>query len=337
MLNFSFKRKYLIQTGPFTLAVSTSIKDVQTYIESHYGDQLRDETPNTFIDFNLELNHGKGLRRWFKQQATFHFNHHEPFKPLPLEQANAMLEWGMNWVIASYAHQYLIIHAATLEKDGQGIIISAPSGSGKSTLCAYLAANGWRLLSDELALVDPNTLELHGLGRPINLKNQSVDIMRGYYPTDSFSRIIKDTHKGQISLVKPLNQGQYKNDKSSPLTAIPQLLIFVNYQADEVCYAEPVSKSVALTEVIQNSFNFGLLNQDGFSTASQLVNQADAVFIEYGQFEACESVIEEYLNAKSANINTKGNQPQINQDSGTSDTNRKKRTAVDVSGCTDFS
>jgi hypothetical protein len=42
-----------------------------------------------------------------------------------------------------------------LERGGRALLLPAPSGSGKSTLCAGLAFNGWRLLSDELALLDP--------------------------------------------------------------------------------------------------------------------------------------------------------------------------------------
>ncbi|MDO6498010.1 HprK-related kinase A [Photobacterium sanguinicancri] len=292
----TINKHYTVVTGPFIISISSPVPSVQRYIESHYAHNLIDCNDNTFIDFEIQIGFGKGIRRWFRQQATFTFNHHQPFKPLPLNQANAMLEWGMNWVISSYAHQYLIIHAATLEKDGNGIIISAPSGSGKSTLCAYLAAKGWRLLSDELALINPETLQLHGLGRPMNLKNQSVDLMRNYYPKSAFSPIIQDTHKGKISLVK----ARSTYTEQLPLVADPKLLVFVNYDPSESCYAERVTQSHALTEIIQNSFNFGLLNQQGFQTAKALVNKTKALFIEYHNFQDCESVIKEHLNERSS-------------------------------------
>lgn len=40
------------------------------------------------------------------------------------------------------------------------------TGAGKSTLCAALCADGWRLLSDEMALIEPDTGRLRGMGRP---------------------------------------------------------------------------------------------------------------------------------------------------------------------------
>jgi serine kinase of HPr protein (carbohydrate metabolism regulator) len=52
---------------------------------------------------------------------------------------------------------------------GKGVLLSAVSGSGKSTLSAELALNGWRLLSDELALID-SEVKLVPLTRPVSLK-----------------------------------------------------------------------------------------------------------------------------------------------------------------------
>jgi len=202
-----------------------------------------------------------------------------------------MLEWGMNWVISSQANQFLIIHAATVEKEGKGVIISAPSGSGKSTLCAYLVAKGWRLLSDELALVTPNTLMLHGLARPINLKNSSINLMRAFYNIEHFSPVAKDTHKGTISLLRP----PQTTIQNANIPVKPRHLIFVKYNADEACYSEPIEKSIALTEVIQNSFNFGLLNKKGFDCARRLVDQTTAHYIEYNDFQACEIALLEAM------------------------------------------
>lgn len=57
-------------------------------------------------------------------------------------------------------------------------IVPAPLDSAKRTLCAALVGKGWRLLSDELALVRLDTGELVPLPRPISLKNASINIIR---------------------------------------------------------------------------------------------------------------------------------------------------------------
>ena len=109
--------------------------------------------------------------------------HARHFNPLPAEQAFPLLEWGLNWCVATQCHQYLILHAAVLERGGRALIMPAPPGSGKSTLCAALVARGWRLFSDELALIEIGGGQIVPLPRPISLKNESIDrIISGFWP-----------------------------------------------------------------------------------------------------------------------------------------------------------
>ena len=62
------------------------------------------------------------------------------------------------------------------------MLLPAPPGAGKSTLCAGLVHRGWRLLSDELALVDMETGLVRGMARPVNLKNKSIEVIRDFAP-----------------------------------------------------------------------------------------------------------------------------------------------------------
>lgn len=285
-------KKHVLSVGPFCFSVSSNINQVNEYLHHHYRGMFIKDEKDHFVDFDVSIEHGPTYRRVYKPQTVFGFNGKKPFKPLPLDQAPAMLEWGMNWVISSSAHQFLLIHAATVEKDGKGLIISAPSGSGKSTLCAYLVSQGWRLLSDELAMVSLDTMMLYGLGRPISLKNKSIPLMQSYFDSDDFSPIVKDTHKGTISLLR----SPVESSLNIKQPVEPKRLVFVKYNKDEVCHIEKVDKCFALTEVIQNSFNFGLLGKTGFDCARRLIEKTPAVYIEYNSFKACENAILDSLN-----------------------------------------
>ncbi len=285
-------KEYYLAVGPFVFSVRTDISSLHHYIEHHYDGCLLDPDDDQLVDYYVEVHHGNIYRRFYKPQAIFKFNHQSPFKPLPLDQAHAFLEWGMNWVIASQAHQYFILHAATVAKGDKGVIISAPSGSGKSTLCAYLVSRGWRLLSDELALIDPDTMQLYGLGRPINLKNNSIKLLREYYKDQQFSSVVKDTHKGTISLLKPY----LSNEMKSNAPARPSQIVFIHYSKDEKCYSETVEPAVALTEIIRNSFNINVLNKTGFKCAKELVARTPVTYIEYNNFQSCEQAILTALN-----------------------------------------
>ncbi len=210
---------------------------------------------------------------------------------MPQAHATAVLEWGMNWTIASNAHQFLIIHAAVVEKAGKAVIICAPSGSGKSTLCAYLVSRGWKLLSDELALVEHNTLTVEGLNRPMNLKNGSLPVVAPLFDNKQFSEEIRDTHKGTLKLLYPDNTQQLPAD----LHVSPALLVFVKYTPAERCFIEPVPPCEALTEILQQSFNQGTLHQKAFATGRKLVDHTPAVYVEYSQFADCEKALEQAL------------------------------------------
>jgi len=141
-------------TGPFQIHLKTSIEFLARSIHLLYGDFSFVENPQ-FADFHVRMEMSKGIRRWYRRRVFFSIDDEIPFNPLPLAEALAMLEWCLNWCIESRAHQYLIIHAGVVEKHGHAWILPAPPASGKSTLTAGLVSRGWRLLSDELTLLDP--------------------------------------------------------------------------------------------------------------------------------------------------------------------------------------
>ena len=88
------------------------------------------------MDFQIVLKRRDKPFRCFRPQVAVEVDGGSPAAPLPLEQAFALFEGTLNWCIYTYAHQYFIIHAAAIERDGRAAILPAPPGSGKSTLCA---------------------------------------------------------------------------------------------------------------------------------------------------------------------------------------------------------
>ena len=163
----------VLKLGPLVARIKTNVPNLARDIALMYAD-FESCSNDTFADFHVEVAYEKGLRRWLKPQVRFFFDGRPSFIPLPSAQAFAMLEWGLNWCIAAHCHQYLIIHAAVIEKGGKAAVMPAPPGSGKSTLSTGLVMRGWRLLSDELALYDIETGLIYGMSRPINLKNKSI-------------------------------------------------------------------------------------------------------------------------------------------------------------------
>jgi HprK-related kinase A len=257
------QEKTIIRAGRFAVEVKSPIKSVMAGINQLYG-----ESPSTFSDFHIEIQ----PRRLIKRQAIFSFNGIQPFSPLPLAHAFPLLEWGLNWCVTQNCHQYLLIHAAVVEKNGHVIIMPGSPGSGKSTLCAALvSAGGWTLYSDELALIDPIYGRVLPNPRPVSLKNKSIDIIQNIAPSATFSPCVHDTIKGTVAHMKP--EGLKFDDFDLEQYGKAAYIIFPKYQMDKTSKFSKVSIGNAFVRMAENSFNYHVLGHKGFSALSSLMSQ----------------------------------------------------------------
>ena len=191
-----------------------------------------------------------------------------------------MLEWGMNWCIANHCHNWLIIHAAVVEKNGQGIILPAPPGSGKSTLCAALVGRGWRLLSDELAVIDPGTGKLIPVPRPVGLKNDSIEIIKAFLPEAKFGPACKDTRKGTVA-----HMAAPDSDCVNSEWVGPKWVVYPKYEAGSDTVMVPHAKGDSLVQLAENSFNNQVLGRRGFEALANLVDATDSFDFRYSELE----------------------------------------------------
>ena len=276
-----------IRTGPLVCCIRSGLAVVGQAVARLYADHPL-AGPHSFADFHVELRRAAGVRGWVKPQVEFVFDGQRPFKPLPLPQAFAMLEWGLNWCVAAHSHQYLIVHAASLEKGGRALVLPAPPGSGKSTLCAALMLSGWRLLSDELTLIDINTGLLHPLARPVNLKNESIDIIAQTFPEAIFGPRVPDTQKGCISHLKPTRQ----SIDATHLPARARWIVFPRYQRDACAALTPMGQARSFMAVAENAFNYGTLGVRGFQVVGDLIDSTQSMSMVFGHLDQALEMID---------------------------------------------
>ena len=269
-----------LRTGPFSLRVQSKLRSVADGLFELYGQFEVRDSQNAFADFHVEI-HSPRLRRWFRPQANFSFDGDYPFKPLPLDQAYPMLEWGLNWCVSMHAHQYLIIHAGVVEKNGLAAILPAPPGSGKSTLTAALVLSGWRLLSDELTLIDRKTGWIHPLPRPISLKNESISIIRDFNAAAFINRASHDTAKGTVAHMRPPRESVRRQHEA----ARPGWVIFPEWLANAQTSLTPRSKAETFIYLAQNAFNYSHLGVDGFRVGTQVIDQTDCYDFQYSRLD----------------------------------------------------
>lgn len=270
----------VIGTGPFKFRIFSPINSVAGGLGLLYADYpLGDD--GDFVDFNVTLKASTGLRRWWRPQVCFSSNGVYPFVPLPLSHAFPLLEWAMNWCISTQAHQYLMLHAAVIERNGYAVIMPAPPGSGKSTLCAGLINRGWRLLSDELALISLTDRLISPLGRPISLKNRSIEIMQKYAPHAVFNPLTHDTAKGTVTHMKiPGEQLLRIADRAKP-----RWVVFPKYVPDSKAVLTPRSKANSMLELGRNSFNYMVLGLTGFEILGDVISDCDCFDFRYSQLD----------------------------------------------------
>ncbi len=269
-----------LRTGPFRFRVQSDLDCVRRGLAVLYA-LFACEPDADFRDYHVNLSHGRGLRRWLRAQVEFEFDGQAPFKPLPAAQAFAMLEWGMNWCIAAQAHHWLLLHAAALERDGRAVILPGDPGAGKSTLCAALMLAGWRLLSDEITMIDRDDGLAVPLARPVSLKNRSIDVIREFDSQAVFGDIAHDTHKGTVSHLRASADSVARVDEK----ARPAHIVFPRWKAGAVVRLTPRGKADAFMHTATHAFNYSLLGRLGFDLNAELIDRCECWDFEYSQLD----------------------------------------------------
>lgn len=273
----------VISSGPIRFLVHTKIPAVIQNLARLYSGLACsiDESDTAFFDFHIAVRPPNLFRKLWHRQAQFFLDDQIIFNPFPIHHATAMLEWGMNWCVSTQINTYLIIHAAVIEKNGFAVVLPAPPGSGKSTLCASLVLEGWRLLSDELTLINLQSANAVPIPRPIGLKNQSIQVIRDRYPDAIMGLVSSDTLKGSVSHLKPPENSIQMQAVECPVAWI----VFPKYQENAATQLVPKAKGQSFMAIADNAFNFSHLGSVSFDTLKQVVENAKCYDFCYSQLD----------------------------------------------------
>lgn len=275
-----------LRIGSFDVRLKSPFGSVRENLSSLYGRYPLLE-PGEVADFYLEMKPPSLVRRLLRPQVMFYNDGVAPFKPLPADQAFAMFEWGLNWCVAGSAHDMLIIHAAVVERDGRAVIMPGTPGSGKSTLCAAMINRGWRLLSDEMTLIDLADGQVRPFPRPVSLKNESIDVIREYAPDAFIGEVVRDTSKGTVGHLRPPDASVARALEP----AVPGLVVFPKFRAGSAPVLTPMSRGFAFMEMVSNSFNYHVLGLEGFESLANLIERSRSYSLDYGDLDDAQAEI----------------------------------------------
>lgn len=259
----------ILRVGPVGFRLGSDWRAPITAVEALYRDYPKPD----FADYTVRLEAEHVWRRWIRPSVRIGGDYRLPeAAPLPLGQGLLAAELGMNLQMALGHRRHLLLHAAVVERDGRAVIMSGISGAGKSTLALLLAQHGWRFLSDEFALIEPDTGLVVPFPRAVSLKNESLSVI----PAGSWvGPLLAGTPKGDIRHVAPSVEALAAMDRP----AEPVLLLFPRFGFPAATRVLPPAES--FVRLTQASTNYVALGEAGFRAMVRLRSTVPAIAFDY--------------------------------------------------------
>lgn len=217
------------------------------------------------------------------------------FEPFPRRHALPMFEWAVNWSAFTRPNQYLMVHAGVVERDGRALVLSGRPGAGKSTLTAALVLNGWRLLSDEIALIPIGTTRLLPVPRPVSLKGESIQMIRKRWPEAVIGPETPGTKKGTVAHLKPPTRSVERAAEPAKMA----WLVFPRFTAEVATSLRPISRAQALLRAGHEAFNYSMLGSVGFETLAGVIDGTACFDLPFGDLDEAIARLEELPAADS--------------------------------------
>jgi len=191
-----------------------------------------------------------------------------------------------NLLIDKLSNCYLI-HAGVVGFDHKAILFPAQSGSGKTTLIASLLKNGFKYLSDEIAIIDPGTLMVSPFPKPLNIKIGSLPLFKDFEPEMELINKRDIGIEDKIHHVLVNNGSIHPADKLIPIKSI----IFVQYKPKVDCKLEQISKARTIFELTKCSFNQYLFKEKGIDLLDKLVGTCECYQLQFNHLDEAVELI----------------------------------------------
>jgi hypothetical protein len=284
MLRAVNKRTRHLQIGIVPLSLTTNVRGLLEEYTSLYEHFLTDTPHARAIHIEVQP---KRSSPWHRRRYDVLVNGRLQFEPTRADGFLPYIEWAVNWEIAGVLPEYLHLHAASLEMDGEGIILAGVSGSGKSTLTAGLLAHGWRYLCDEFAMVHKRTRALHPYPRAICIKQAGFGVIESLgFKLHGRRRHVKGS-KGPVGFINPLHVRSDAVGRTCPIRHV----IFPKYTPGARPSIVEISRAEAAFELHKVCFN--VMGCEGLATdvLASVVRPAKCYKLVSGEINAtCELI-----------------------------------------------
>lgn len=260
-----------VRIGPIGFRIGSAWRGPIAAIDRLYAGYPKPE--GGIVDFTVRLEAERPWRRFVRPSVAIRGDYTLPdAAPSALAHGLLAAEMGMNLQMALGHRRHLLLHAASVERDGRALLMTGVSGAGKSTLSMLLGESGWRLMGDEFALLDLEDGTLHPFPRAISLKDAAIGLAAD---PARLGPLLSGTPKGDIRHLRPSADAIRRMDEP----ADPKLILFPRFGHAEA--VRPVGAAEVFVRLTQASTNYVALGRAGFDALTRLVRDVPAWAIDY--------------------------------------------------------
>ncbi|WP_457593120.1 hypothetical protein [Hydrogenimonas sp.] len=256
-------------SGRITFAIAYPNSELFEYINPLFAHLAGQDAGGRKVNVDFSLTEEK----W-----QIFFNETPVAAPADLKSLPLVLQENM--IILHYqCEPYLMaMHAGAIGKGAKAVVFPGCSGSGKSTLAAAMAAEGYDLYSDEIALVDEDG-KIVSLPFCLNIKEGSWRVLQERFPDlpGALSYLRFDSQR--VKLLPPPHLAK----KRAAITALLFLEFDKKYTKPSL---EPLSSCETLSRIKEAGYQLDRpLTQQRFEKILSAVLQPEAYLLRYGSIE----------------------------------------------------
>lgn len=196
-------------------------------------------------------------------------------------------EWGITLRLLEKLSRFIQIHASGVKLDENALLFCGPPGSGKSVLAINLLLNGFPCFSDEIVLVDPQTLMVHPFPRSFHVEQDAVKQLpqlKKYVLSDRYLDA-----SGKLRINPAL-----LNTKWCAKPAKAKWLVFPDYDPDNKNELVQIGHTEAMSLIIDQAINLKDYGTGGIDVVLNLVQSCSSFLFKAKDFDSA-SILTEKL------------------------------------------
>jgi hypothetical protein len=201
-----------------------------------------------------------------------------------LGTAVGWVAWKSSLEALETTDRFLALHAGAVANGDRAILLPAPPDSGKTTLTAALVRAGFRYLSDEAALLDPSSGEVHPFPRALAMDASSMRVLG------------VNGVNGAPGAIHHLTVG----DLGGTLASTPcrvWAVVFPTYRPGAQDRLEPVGRAETVVALAENAFNAARFGAGGVRLLADVVAGARCARLTMDDIDEAVATVEGVLEA----------------------------------------